>query len=132
MILGIGSDLVDTKRITKTIQQFGDRFKNRVFTPDEIAFAHSRHARPIEFAKLFAAKEAFLKAIGTGLAQGITWQDLSLTREKTGQPTLVISGKALDILTNLTPQGHTAKIHVSISDQELLALAFVVIDFIKI
>ena len=129
MILGIGSDLANIERIEATLLKFGDRFKNRVFTEIEQQKAESRpRAIAATYAKRWAAKEACSKALGTGLAMGIAWKDMSVTNLRSGQPIMHLTGWAQDRLTQMTPAGHTAIVHVTLTDDHPWAQAFVVIE----
>jgi holo-[acyl-carrier protein] synthase len=129
MILGIGSDLANIERIEATLTKFGDRFKNRVFTEIEQKKAESRpRAIAATYAKRWAAKEACSKALGTGLAMGIAWKDMSVTNLRSGQPIMHLTGWAQDRLTKMTPAGHTAIVHVTLTDDHPWAQAFVVIE----
>jgi holo-[acyl-carrier protein] synthase len=129
MILGIGSDLANIERIEATLIKFGDRFKNRVFTEIEQQKAESRpRAIAATYAKRWAAKEACSKALGTGLAMGIAWKDMSVTNLRSGQPIMHLTGWAQDRLTQMTPAGHTAIVHVTLTDDHPWAQAFVVIE----
>lgn len=128
MILGIGTDLANIDRIAGTLARFGDRFKNRVFTDIEQAKADRRRDVAGTYAKRWAAKEACSKALGTGLAMGIAWKDMSVTNLPTGQPVMHVTGWAKDRLEQMTPPGHTAVIHVTLTDDHPWAQAFVVIE----
>jgi holo-[acyl-carrier protein] synthase len=128
MILGIGTDLANIERIQGTLERFGDRFKNRVFTDIEQAKAERRKDIAGTYAKRWAAKEACSKALGTGLAMGISWKDMSVTNLPTGQPVMHVTGWAKDRLDQMTPSGHTAIIHVTLTDDHPWAQAFVVIE----
>ena len=127
MILGIGSDLIDIRRIEKTIERFGDRFIERVFTPVERRKAESRTGRIATYAKRFAAKEACSKALGTGFRRGTFWRDMGVVNLPSGRPTLELTGGARKHLEALTPPGHTARIDVTITDEYPMAQALVVI-----
>jgi holo-[acyl-carrier protein] synthase len=126
-ILGIGSDLVDIRRIEKTIERFGDRFLERVFTPVERARSDRRANRAESYAKRFAAKEACSKALGTGFRRGVYWRDLGVVNLPGGRPTLVLTGGALERLQAITPPGMAARIDVTLTDEPPLAQAFVII-----
>ena len=126
-ILGIGSDLVDIRRIEKTIERFGERFLDRVFTPVERARSDRRANRAESYAKRFAAKEACSKALGTGFRRGVYWRDLGVVNLPGGRPTLVLTGGALEQLQALTPPGMAARIDVTLTDEPPLAQAFVII-----
>ncbi|NKW91258.1 holo-ACP synthase [Rhodobacteraceae bacterium R_SAG9] len=128
MILGIGSDLANIDRIAGTIERFGDRFKNRVFTEVEQAKAERRRDTVGTYAKRWAAKEACSKALGTGLAMGISWKDMSVSNLRTGQPIMHVTGWAKERLDKMTPAGHEAIIHVTLTDDHPWAQAFVVIE----
>lgn len=128
MIIGIGNDLVDIRRIEKSLERFGPRFVARIFTAFEAEAARSR-AMPAAFlAKRFAAKEACAKALGTGFAQGVFWRDIGVVNEVSGRPVLALSGGALALLHRLTPPGHTPSLHLSMSDEPPMAQAVVVIS----
>ena len=128
MILGIGTDLANIERIQGTLDRFGDRFRNRVFTEVEQAKAERRKVVAGTYAKRWAAKEACSKALGTGLSMGISWRDMSVTNLKTGQPTMAVTGWAAERLAAMTPVGHEAVIHVTLTDDHPWAQAFVVIE----
>ena len=129
MIIGIGSDIIDIRRIEKTLARFGDRFTHRVYTETERARAERRpHERAASFAKRFAAKEACSKALGTGLKQGVFWRDMGVTNLRSGQPTMKLTGGAAARLEALTPPGHTAFIHVTLTDDFPLAVGYVIIS----
>ena len=128
MILGIGTDLANIERIAGTLDRFGDRFKNRVFTDTEQRKADNRADVAGTYAKRWAAKEACSKALGTGLSMGIAWKDMSVTNLKTGQPVMQVTGWAAERLAEMTPQGHEAIIHVTLTDDHPWAQAFVVIE----
>lgn len=127
MILGIGSDLIDIRRIEKTIARFGERFLNRVFTQEERARSDRRMNRAESYARRYAAKEACSKALGTGFRRGVFWRDLGVVNLPGGRPTLVLTGGALKRLEALTPAGMTARIDVSLTDEPPLAQALVII-----
>ena len=129
MIIGIGSDIIDIRRMEKTLARFGDRFTHRVYTELERARAERRpNQRADTYAKRFAAKEACSKALGTGLKQGVFWRDMGVANLPSGQPTMKLTGGALRRLEALTPPGHTAHIHVSLTDDYPMAFAFVIIS----
>ncbi|WP_417242418.1 holo-ACP synthase [Celeribacter sp.] len=128
MILGIGTDLANIERIQGTLDRFGDRFKNRVFTPVEQSKADRRRDVAGTYAKRWAAKEACSKALGTGLAMGISWVDMSVGNLETGQPVMQVTGWAKERLDAMTPEGHEAIIHVTLTDDHPWAQAFVVIE----
>jgi holo-[acyl-carrier protein] synthase len=129
MIIGIGSDVIDIRRVERTLARFGDRFTHRVFTEKERARAERRpQQRAATYAKRFAAKEACSKALGTGLKQGVFWQDMGVANLPSGQPTMVLTGGAARRLEQLTPSRHIAQIHISLTDDYPLAVGFVIIS----
>jgi holo-[acyl-carrier protein] synthase len=128
MILGIGSDLCDIRRIERSLERFGDRFTHRVFTEGERARSDRRAARAPSYARRFAAKEACAKALGTGLSRGVFWRDMEVENLPSGKPTLRLTGGALAKLGAMTPEGHEAVLHVSLTDDPPVAQAFVVIE----
>ncbi|MBT8153381.1 holo-ACP synthase [Epibacterium ulvae] len=128
MILGIGTDLANIERIQGTLDRFGDRFKNRVFTEVEQGKAERRHDVAGTYAKRWAAKEACSKALGTGLRMGIAWKDMAVSNLDTGQPVMAVTGWARERLDQMTPPGHCAIIHVTLTDDHPWAQAFVVIE----
>jgi holo-[acyl-carrier protein] synthase len=129
MILGIGSDLASIERIEGTLSRFGARFRDRVFTVDEQARAEGRpRAVAATYAKRWAAKEACSKALGTGLRMGISWRDMAVGNLASGQPVMQVTGWAEARLRALTPAGHEAIIHVTLTDDHPWAQAFVVIE----
>lgn len=128
MILGIGTDLANIDRIAGTLERFGDRFRNRVFSEDELARAARRRDEAGTLAKRWAAKEACSKALGTGLAMGISWRDMTVSNLETGQPVMHLTGWAAERLARMTPPGHQAIVHVTLTDDHPWAQAFVVIE----
>ena len=128
MILGIGTDLANIERIQRTLERFGDRFRNRVFTEVERAKAERRKDVAGTYAKRWAAKEACSKALGTGLRMGISWRDMAVSNLATGQPVMEVTGWAAERLAAMTPAGHEAIIHVTLTDDHPWAQAFVVIE----
>lgn len=128
MILGIGTDLANIERVSRTLERFGDRFRNRVFTDIERAKAARRKDEAGTLAKRWAAKEACSKALGTGLAMGISWKDMGVINRRGGQPTMRLTGWAAERLASMTPPGHEAVVHVSLTDDHPWAQAFVVIE----
>ncbi|MBX9760833.1 MAG: holo-ACP synthase [Beijerinckiaceae bacterium] len=128
MIVGIGSDLVDIRRIEKSLARFGQRFVDRCFTPIEQAKSDRRAERAASYARRFAAKEACSKALGTGLRMGIAWKEMGVVNLPGGKPTLELTGGAARRLQDLTPAGMRAIVHVTITDDYPLAQAFVVIE----
>jgi holo-[acyl-carrier protein] synthase len=131
MILGIGSDLCDIRRIEKVIERHGDRFINRVFTDVERSRAERKAGRIETYAKRFAAKEACSKALGTGFRRGVFLRDLGVVNLPSGRPTMKLTGGALRQLEGITPQGFEARIDVSLTDEYPLAQAFVVISAVR-
>jgi holo-[acyl-carrier protein] synthase len=128
MILGIGTDLANIERIGRTLDRFGDRFRNRVFTETEQRKAERRKETVATYAKRWAAKEACSKALGTGLRMGISWRDMAVVNLRSGQPTMVLTGWAAERLASMTPQGHKAVIHVTLTDDHPWAQAVVLIE----
>jgi holo-[acyl-carrier protein] synthase len=128
MILGIGSDLIDIRRIERSIERFGDRFLDRIFTPIERQKSDRRANRADSYAKRFAAKEACSKALGTGFRKGVFWRDLGVVNLPSGRPTLVLSGGALERLEALTPPGMRARIDLTLTDERPIAQALVIIS----
>ena len=128
MIVGIGSDIADIRRIENTLDRFGERFVRRVFTEIEQAKSDRRRARAASYAKRWAAKEACSKALGTGLRMGVAWREMGVVNLPSGQPTMALTGGAAERLAGLIPTGHVASIHVTITDDHPYAQAFVVIE----
>jgi len=128
MILGIGNDLIDIRRIERTLERFGDRFIQRVFTEIEQTKSDRRLNRAASYAKRFAAKEACSKALGTGLRRGTFWRDMGVANLPSGKPTMVLTGGALGHLTRMTPAGMVAQIDLTITDDMPLAQAIVIIS----
>ncbi len=128
MIIGIGSDLIDIRRIEKTIERHGERFLDRIFTDIERKKSDRRAARAASYAKRFAAKEACAKALGTGLSQGVFWRDMGVVNLPTGQPTMKLTGGAAERLKRLLPDGHAAQICLTITDEFPTASAIVIIS----
>src|SRR3954470_295583 len=128
MILGIGSDLCDIRRIERSLERFGERFTHRVFTPGERARSDRRAMRAGSYARRFAAKEACAKALGTGMRAGVFWRDMEVVNVPGGRPTMRLTGGALARLQAMTPEGFGAVVHVSLTDDPPLAQAFVVIE----
>ncbi len=128
MILGIGTDLANIERIAGTLDRFGDRFRNRVFTEVELKKAARRRDEAGTLAKRWAAKEACSKALGTGLAMGIAWKDMAVRNLRSGQPVMELTGWAARRLAEMTPKGHRAVVHVTLTDDHPWAQAFVVIE----
>ena len=130
MIIGIGSDLIDIRRVEQSIARYGDRFIQRLFTPLEQKKASGRANAVPTYAKRFAAKEACSKALGTGLRNGVFFKDMGVVNLPSGQPTMELTGGALQRLLALTPKGKIARIHLSITDERDWAQAFVIIEAI--
>ena len=130
MIIGIGSDLIDIRRIEETLARFGDRFLDRVFTAEERRRSERRVNRGASYARRFAAKEACSKALGTGFRQGVFWRDMGVVNLPSGKPTMALTGGALLRLQRLTPAGLEVQIDLSITDDHPLAQAIVIITAI--
>ncbi len=128
MILGIGNDIVDIRRIEETLNRFGVRFTDRIFTEIEKKKSDKRAMRAASYAKRFAAKEACSKALGTGFRRGVFWKDMGVVNEMSGRPTMVLTGGAKAQLERLVPAGMTAKVHLTITDDHPYAQAVVIIE----
>ena len=128
MILGVGSDIIDIRRIEQTVERYGERFLGRIFTPAERAKAERRATRIDTYAKRFAAKEACAKALGTGLRAGVFWRDMGVVNLPSGRPTMQLSGGALARLEEITPPGYVAQIDVTLTDEYPTAQALVIIS----
>jgi holo-[acyl-carrier protein] synthase len=128
MILGLGSDLSDIRRIQESLDRFGDRFKQRVFTELERTRSDRKADAAASYAKRFAAKEACAKALGTGMRRGVFWRDMGVVNMRSGQPTMQLTGGALARLQEMTPPGMRAVIHLSLTDDHPYAQAFVIIE----
>ena len=128
MIIGIGADLADIRRIERTLERFGERFTNRVFTETERTRSDKRAARGASYAKRWAAKEACSKALGTGIKMGVAWKEMGVVNLPSGQPTLELIGGAAKRLEGMIPAGHSPRIHLTITDDAPYAQAFVVIE----
>jgi len=131
MIIGIGSDLIDIRRVAKVIERHGERFLDRIFTDTERRKSDGRAARAASYAKRFAAKEACSKALGTGIRRGVWWRDMGVVNLPGGRPTMQLTGGALARLEALTPEGFVARIDLSITDDWPLAQAFVIISAVE-
>ncbi len=131
MILGIGTDLVDIRRIEQTVERHGERFINRIYTEVERARAERKANRIDTYAKRFAAKEACAKALGTGFRQGVFFRDMGVVNLPSGKPTLRLTGGALKRLQAITPAGYEAQIDLALTDEYPLAQAFVVISALR-
>lgn len=130
MIIGLGNDMVDIRRIEETLTKFGDRFVDRIFTEIERDKSDRRANRAASYAKRFAAKEACSKALGTGFHQGVFWRDMGVVNEPSGKPTMVLTGGAKARLEEITPKGKRAVIHLTITDDQPYAQAIVIIEAI--
>ena len=128
MILGVGNDLIDIRRIEKTLERYGERFIARVFTEIERKKCDGRRQRAASYAKRFAAKEACAKALGTGLRGGVNWRDMGVINLPSGRPTLSLTGGAAKVLQDITPDGYEARIDLTITDDFPLAAAIVIIS----
>ena len=132
MILGIGSDIIDIRRIEKSMTRHGDRFIKRIFTDVEQAYSDRRAARSASYAKRFAAKEACSKALSSGIAHGVFWSDMGVVNLPGGRPTMHLTGAAAERLQAMTPPGHRSVIHLTITDEFPFAQAFVIIEALEI
>ncbi len=130
MILGLGNDIVDIRRIEESLTRFGDRFRDRIFTETEKKKSDGRLLRAASYAKRFAAKEACSKALGTGFRRGVFWKDMGVVNEPSGRPTMVLTGGALKQLERITPAGKKPRIHLTITDDHPWAQAVVIIETI--
>lgn len=128
MIIGLGNDTVDIRRIERTLARFGERFTQRAFTPIERAKSDRRLRRADSYAKRFAAKEACSKALGTGFSRGVFMKDLGVVNEPSGRPTMHLTGGALVRLQELLPEGHEAHVHLTLTDDHPWAQAIVLIE----
>ena len=128
MILGIGNDVIDIRRIEETLGRYGERFIQRIFTDVEVRKSERRAQRAASYAKRFAAKEACSKALGTGFRAGVFWKDMGVVNEASGKPTMVLTGGARARLDAMMPPGHAARIHLTITDDFPYAHAFVMIE----
>ena len=128
MIIGIGNDVIDIRRIEETLEKYGERFIARIFTDVEVRKSEKRAQRAASYAKRFAAKEACSKALGTGFRASVFWKDMGVVNEPSGKPTMVLTGGAKEQLDKLTPAGHQVKIHLTITDDFPYAHAFVMIE----
>jgi len=132
MIIGIGNDMIDIRRVERTIERYGERFLERVFTQVERLKSDGRAMRAASYAKRFAAKEACAKALGTGFRQGVFWRDMGVVNLPSGRPTLELTGGAARALARLTPDGHEVRIDLSITDDFPTAQAIVIISAVKV
>ncbi|ADY63956.1 MULTISPECIES: holo-ACP synthase [Rhizobium/Agrobacterium group] len=132
MILGLGSDLIDIRRVEHSLTRFGERFTHRCFTDIERAKSDGRKNRAASYAKRFAAKEACSKALGTGLANGVFWKDMGVVNLPGGKPTMALTNGAAERLAAMLPAGHRANIHLTITDDYPYAQAFVIIEALPV
>lgn len=132
MIIGIGNDIIDIRRVENTLEKYGERFIKRIFTDIEVRKSERRHQRAASYAKRFAAKEACSKALGTGIRSGVFWRDMGVVNLPSGKPTMELHGGAAVRLGTLVPDGHRSEIHLTITDDFPLAQAFVVIEAVQL
>jgi holo-[acyl-carrier protein] synthase len=132
MIIGLGSDLSDIRRVQATLDRFGERFIDRIYTDIERARSERKPDRAASYAKRFAAKEACAKALGTGMRRGVFWKDMGVVNMRSGQPTMALTGGALERLEAMTPPAMKAVIHLSLTDDHPYAQAFVIIEALPI
>jgi holo-[acyl-carrier protein] synthase len=132
MIIGIGSDLIDIRRIARSLERYGERFVKRIFTDVEQAKAEGRRERAATYAKRFAAKEACSKALGTGMSRGVFWRDMGVVNLPGGKPTMRLTGGAATRLKAMLPPGHRAEVHLTITDDHPIAQAFVIIEALPV
>ncbi len=130
MIIGIGNDIIDIRRVERTLERFGERFVQRIFTATERARSERRAGRVASYAKRFAAKEACSKALGTGFRRGVYWRDMGVVNLPSGKPTMELKGGAAKRLAELVPDGMTAQIDITITDEPPIAQAIVIISAI--
>jgi holo-[acyl-carrier protein] synthase len=128
VIIGLGSDLMDINRIQASLDKFGERFTNRIFTDLERSRSEKKPDRAASYAKRFAAKEACSKALGTGIHQGVFWRDMGVINLRSGKPTMMLTNGAAARLAELTPPGHEAVIHITLTDDHPMAMAVVIIE----
>jgi holo-[acyl-carrier protein] synthase len=132
MIIGLGNDIIDIRRVEKTIERYGERFLSRVFTDIERRKSDARAQRAASYAKRFAAKEACAKALGTGFRDGVFWRDMGVVNLPSGRPTLELTGGAARVLQQLTPEGHEVRIDLTITDDFPTAQAIVIISALRV
>jgi holo-[acyl-carrier protein] synthase len=132
VIIGLGSDLIDIRRIAKSLERYGERFTARIFTEVEQAKSDRRKERAASYAKRFAAKEACAKALGTGMSQGVFWRDMGVVNLPGGKPTMRLTGGAAAQLEKMLPPGHRAAIHLTITDDFPMAQAFVIVEALPV
>ncbi len=128
MIIGIGNDIIDIRRVERTLERFGERFVQRIFTKTERARSERRAGRVESYAKRFAAKEACSKALGTGFRRGVYWRDMGVVNLASGKPTIELKGGAAKRLAELVPAGMSAQIDITITDEPPIAQAIVIIS----
>ena len=128
MIIGFGADLCDIRRIADALERYGERFPRRLFTPAEREYCDAKTARAASYAKRFAAKEACAKALGVGISHGVGWLDMGVVNLPSGMPTLELTGGAEARLRQITPPGTTARVHLTLTDEEPYAQAMVLIE----
>ena len=132
MIIGLGNDIIDIRRVERTMERYGERFLSRIFTQTERLKSENRAGRAASYAKRFAAKEACAKALGTGFRHGVFWRDIGVVNLPSGRPTLQLTGGASRALQRLTPEGHEVRIDLSITDDFPTAQAIVIISAVKV
>lgn len=132
MIIGLGNDIIDIRRVERTIERYGERFLSRIFTETERLKSENRAGRAASYAKRFAAKEACAKALGTGFRHGVFWRDVGVVNLPSGRPTLQLTGGAARALQRLMPEGHKVRIDLSITDDFPTAQAIVIISAVKV
>ncbi len=132
MIIGLGNDMVDIRRIEQTLERYGSRFVGRIFTDIEQKKSDRRAQRAASYAKRFAAKEACSKALGTGFRRGVFWKDMGVVNEPSGRPTMQLTGGAKEQLERITPAGHMARIQLTITDDFPYAQAVVIIEAVAV
>ena len=131
MVIGLGSDIIDIRRIERTLERFGERFLDRIFTENERRKSEGRAGRVASYAKRFAAKEACAKALGTGFRHGVYWRDLGVVNAPSGKPAMALTGGALERLNEITPEGARAHIELTLTDDHPIAQAIVLITAIR-
>jgi holo-[acyl-carrier protein] synthase len=132
MIIGLGNDIIDIRRVERTIERYGERFLTRIFTDTERRKSDGRALRAASYAKRFAAKEACAKALGTGFRHGVFWRDMGVVNLPSGRPTMVLTGGAARALAQITPEGHDIRIDLTITDDFPTAQAIVIISALKL
>ena len=132
MILGLGNDLIDIRRIEKNIEKYGDRFLNYIYTKVEQEKCNRQHLKAPCYAKRFAAKEACAKALGTGIAKGVFWTDMSVVNLTSGKPTIELTGRTAELLQKSIPEGHEVQVDLSLTDDYPMAQAIVIISANKV